>query len=262
MGERQSHESGEEGLLSVLCNYDGALGWSCFYIIYRRWAHGRSPWQKRTETIEILYNRWRLPCTFIRGWSPWRGSIEDRKEGSSQTGQDASCRYRERTSHIRWGDQREVCACQAIWWVGRQQSCSSRWSEDPEHQSSGVHRWGEGKASESIWLHLRGFQEHHISYGRERCGGHQCHGYRHTAGSPFEQPQATVQLLQAVICTGYKSSYRCDQRGSCHIHIGISRKGRQHPWREAGELPCAEDQPSNTDKYRSSEDQEYECTWT
>ena len=46
---------------------------------------------------------------------------------------------------------------------------------------------------------------------------------------------------------------------STSVYLG---KDGKHPRGEAGELSCAEDQPSNTDKYGSFEDQEYECTGT
>lgn len=33
------------------------------------------------------------------------------------------------------------------------------------------------RLQKAFGIYLRGFQEYHISYGRERCRGNQCHGY-------------------------------------------------------------------------------------
>ena len=94
-------------------------------------------------------------------------------------------------------------------------------------------------------LHGRRPEDDPAPGGHQGRGAHRLDGNRHAAGVPFGQAAAAVQLFQADLRAGDQPGDRPDPRGPGDVAQQLHRARRQHPRRNAEELPHAEAAPSD-----------------
>ena len=184
--EQKCHTfSGCPGFLSVLCDYDGAMGRSCFHRVLRRRYHGSGSGSKRSASVPLLCDEKRRFDPGFRSRSSGSSGRRDCIKRTSPSGENAVGRYRKGQDLSGRRAEGDVYNKTALRRMAGQQSGGTQRLENSEYACRRVRAGKEKTASESIWIHIRRISQFHSEHGIKRRRIHCGNGCGHTACSAF-----------------------------------------------------------------------------
>ena len=184
--EQKCHTfSGCQGFLSVLCDYDGAMGRSCFHRVLRRRYHGSGSGSKRSASVPLLCDEKRRFDPGFRSRSSGSSGRRDCIKRTSPSGENAVGRYGKGQDLSGRRAEGDVYNKTALRRMAGQQSGGTQRLENPEYACGRVRSGKEKTTSESIWIHIRRIPQFHPEHGIKRRRIHCGNGCGHAACSAF-----------------------------------------------------------------------------